>query len=90
MIKFKYICSFYANRLCLVELERRSGLALLYDSSFQQSIKLTAVLCRLGYGTRRAFLTELVRNKTKRAAEDANRSLSQLFSEGTVIYKVET
>ncbi|KAL5257704.1 hypothetical protein ACHWQZ_G012579 [Mnemiopsis leidyi] len=42
---------------------------------------------KLGYGTRRAFLTELVRNKSKRAADDANRSLSQLFSEGTVIYK---
>ncbi|XP_063694894.1 ADP-ribose pyrophosphatase, mitochondrial-like isoform X2 [Bolinopsis microptera] len=42
---------------------------------------------KLGFGTRRAFLTELVRNKTRTAAEDASKSLSQLFAEGTVIYR---
>ena len=43
---------------------------------------------RLGLGTRRAFLAELVRHKSFKAAEEVNKALSALFEGGTLIYQV--
>ena len=45
-------------------------------------------LSRLGLGTRRAFLREMMKKKKYSTPDEANQSVGDLFGEGTLVYKV--